>query len=333
VDEKAKRRLRSLVTWALTLGVVAAVALAIDLKALGRALAEADWRYLAGALAVTAVGNLVIGPGRWRFILRRLGVRISLARAMFVKVAGAPVKFALPMKSGELFRALYLNRQMGFNLERCVSSVLMEKVATLLAAGIFLFVGLTVGGVHQWRWAAVGATAALLVLFLSRGGQRVIGRGLSRLSGRLGRGFANLVSALAELSLVTKVLILLYSLVFVVTEMAIAFLSFRALGVHDAEGNAVPLQAFLVFIPLSVLSSIPTFSGIGTREAAAAWFFSAAGPFAVAYGTPETRVAAMLLVTVIYYLFVPVVGLPLVRTFLHRSIWKAPEVADGTHDG
>ena len=325
MNEKARSRLRPLITWVLTLGVAAAVALAIDLGQLGRALAGAKWRYLAVALAVTAAGNLIIGPGRWRFILRRLGCPIRLHQAIFIKVAGAPVKFALPMKSGELFRALYLNRQMGFNLERCVSSVLMEKTATLLAAGIFLLAGLAAGGVQRWRWQAVAVTVLLLGLFLSRGGQRVIGRALGGLSERLGRGFANLVSALAELSAASKVLILLYSLIFVVTEMTIAFVSFRALGM-----DKVPVQAFLVFIPFSVLASIPTFSGIGTREAAAALFFSAAGPFPVNYPAHEV-VAGALLVTTIYYLFVPVIGLPLLRTFLHRSIWKTSEAGRETH--
>jgi len=323
VTDRTKTFLRVAVTWLLTLAVAAVVAWAVDLRALGRALRHADWRYLAAALAVTAVGNLLVGPDRWRFILRQVGCPIRLRTATLIKIGGAPVKFALPMKAGELFRALYLNRQFGYNLERCVSSVLMEKVATLLAAGLFLLAGLALGGVARWRWQALGVTVALLALVMSRGGQRVVGRALGRMSERLGRGFANLTSALGDLSAGRKAAVVAYSLVFVVTEMAIAFLSFRALGM------AVPPAAFCVFIPISVLASIPTFSGIGTREAAAAWFFSAAGPFGVAYGTAETRVAAALLVTAIYYLFVPVVGLPFLNTFLHRSIWRRnTETAD-----
>ena len=319
MDAKGKGWLRSGITWALTAGVAAYVVLKIDWSNLRAAAGQADWRYVAAAVLVTLVGNLFVGPDRWRLILARLGCRISLGQAVFIKIAGSPVKFVVPMKMGEFFRAFYLSRHLGHNLERALSSVLMEKVANMLAAGVFLVVGLALAGVRQWGWEALGVTAALLVAFILPGGQRAVGAALGRLSPRLGRRFADILSALAELTLADKVVILLYSLVFVLTELAIAFLSFRALGMR------VPLLTFFVFTPLSIMASIPTFSGIGTREVAARWFFSAAGPFLIEYGTPDARVLAGFLVTVIYYLFPPIVGLPWSRTFMHRCIWKNAE--------
>jgi uncharacterized protein (TIRG00374 family) len=319
MGEKPKSWLRSGITWALTVGVAVYVVLRIDWANARQAAAQADWRYLAPALLVTAMGNLLVGPARWRLILGRLGCRIALRQAVFVKIAGSPIKFVVPMKMGEFFRAFYLSRHLGHNLERALSSVLMEKVANMLAAGTFLVAGLALGGIRQWRWEALAVTAAFLAAFVLPGGRRLVAAMLGRLSRGLRRRCSDVLSALAELSLADKLVIFLYSLLFVLTELVIAFLAFRALGMR------VPVLAFLVFTPLSILASIPTFSGIGTREAAAAWFFSASGPFLVDYGTPEARVLAGFLVTLIYYLFPTIVGLPWSRTFAHRCIWKDAE--------
>ena len=65
MQEKTRRRVKTLLTWALTVGVAAAVVAAVDRRALAAALSRADARLLAAALAVTILGNLLVGPARW----------------------------------------------------------------------------------------------------------------------------------------------------------------------------------------------------------------------------------------------------------------------------
>ena len=102
-------------------------------------------------------------------------------------------------------------------------------------------------------------------------------------------------------------ILILYSLLLKGFELLDYFLIFKALGLE------IPLRAVILFAPLAILiSEVPiTFLGLGSREAAIVFFFSAFAP-------PEKLLAAGLLISFVEYILPNFLSLLLLKPFLDK---------------
>lgn len=122
------------------------------------------------AAVLCDVLSYVCQGARWRLLLRPLG-RISVLRSTQAVYAGLFVNEVLPMKLGELVRALLVSRWMSARLGSVAASILVERLCdgVWLAAGVVLaalFLPLPRGLVRAGDVFGVGILVALLLFAL-----------------------------------------------------------------------------------------------------------------------------------------------------------------------
>jgi uncharacterized protein (TIRG00374 family) len=144
--------------------------LTVDEKEMGKALADADLKYLAPAVAFY-FGAVLFRTLRWRYLLSPLRV-FAAARLFPVVVVGYMANNLLPVRLGELARAYYLRQREDFSTSTALATIAVERVydgITLLllalAAVPFLLGYDLLDGARssqKWSWALLAGLAAVV---------------------------------------------------------------------------------------------------------------------------------------------------------------------------
>ena len=171
----------------------------VDLEEMWRALASADYRFIAPAVLFYLV-SMGWRSLRWRTILRPLG-RFPVSRVWPVIIVGYAANNLLPVRLGELVRAYYLGEREGVSKTAALATILVERtfdglVLMFLAAVVSLFMPLTglfrgLGEQAHVNWLVL--TLGLSVPF------GVVGGGIVALAvwpGRAGRLLARILGVL-----------------------------------------------------------------------------------------------------------------------------------------
>jgi uncharacterized membrane protein YbhN (UPF0104 family) len=137
----------------------------VDLAALGRALAEANWWWFAAAVAVL-VFAIVVRAWRWQLLLAPIE-RVALAPLFSATMIGYFGNGVLPLRLGELMRAVAIGRRGGrVDVSTALGSIAVERLldvasAMAVAALVVPISGGLGGGVAAWS----GAAAFVIVAF------------------------------------------------------------------------------------------------------------------------------------------------------------------------
>lgn len=171
----------------------------VDLAAMREALRAIDPALVACSFALYWFG-LALRVERWQALLCELQpvTRREVGETLLV---GYAVNNLLPARLGELFRADYAKRRFGLGRTAVLGSIVVERVADLVAILGCLAVGIAVTGLLDgvgefgaWRLLALGgglcALCALLMIALRRRGAPMarLPRLLARLGADLGAG-------------------------------------------------------------------------------------------------------------------------------------------------
>lgn len=261
-ERRGRRRDRGrTLRWALGLGVMVLsiwlLVRELDWPQLREALLGAGYGWvLVGVLAV--VGTFFARTWRWQALLWRAD--LDLWRAMAALLVGQVANLVLPVRGGDLVRAVWIGPERGTNAPEALGSVALEKVwdlVGLLLCGLILLLlvplpewfarstwgtalTLVVGGLVLWaglRWQdRLFRWAAALLAYLPAGWDEAL---LPRLR-RLAQGLASIrhggASARALLWTVVK-----WGLG-AVTNWAVM----RAFGVHSVAGAIFLLATLMV---------------------------------------------------------------------------------------
>jgi uncharacterized protein (TIRG00374 family) len=177
-----------------------------DLGAIWAALREADYRYLAPYLALLLVIH-VVRTVRWGLLLRPVAA-LPFARLNAVTAVGFMALMLLPLRLGELARPLLVADGRKVRTSAALSSVVAERAADGLFAGLLFLVALLsvpegIAGLRLFRIGAAVVTAAFaaVVVFLvfayrSRAGAvALVQRALRPFSPRLGERAGGMLDA------------------------------------------------------------------------------------------------------------------------------------------
>ena len=172
-------RRRLLLAVVLGLAVYAGMALWADLGGLGAALSAIPWWAPLAACGLSLSNYLVRFP-RWQRYLRLTGSEVTGWTSLRIYLAGLSLTVS-PGKVGEAMKSWLLRSEDGTPIARSAPIVLAERLTDLL--GFLVLIALTsTAADHAWiAAAALGLTAAVLVLVTSRGA----GRALCAVTGRL----------------------------------------------------------------------------------------------------------------------------------------------------
>lgn len=133
----------------------------LDWRSVAETLGGADYRWVGvGTLAIVA--TFLTRTWRWQVLLWRSEVR--LWPAMAALLVGQVVNMALPMRSGDVLRAVWIAPEDGTSGAEALGSVAVEKVwdlVALLACGLTLLVWMPL---PKWFAQSTWGTALALIL-------------------------------------------------------------------------------------------------------------------------------------------------------------------------
>ena len=100
------------------------------------------WPILAVAFVYSASWHIFLGSHKWWCILRVLGVDVGYWEVLRVRWGSDPIRFAAPMKAGELVNAFYFARRDELGFGRAAGSIVFDKSLNLFGTVFWLYVGI-----------------------------------------------------------------------------------------------------------------------------------------------------------------------------------------------
>jgi len=279
-----KRRLALLATALITVGVLVAVVWLVDVRLIGSALSRTDPLWIAGAVVVSALINVVLGAEAIRFILQGLGVRISRSVALRATVGNLALQGVLPAATGNLSRAAWLVKTQQTPVAETTAAAVLTVIFKVTSFGILAGLGWAWMGGSAMHGAglALGLVAALVAVVIARK------TASDWVALTAGFGFAGSM---------------------VGSELVVFYLILRALGVVADPALILawmPLALIGAKLPLTVL-------GVGTREALVVVLFTG-------LADPAVLAAAALLHSFVVHVAPSVIGTALTFGFLREAL-------------
>jgi hypothetical protein len=293
------------------------LALAISLAILGVLFWKADARFseiaqelrrvngwfLAAIAVFSVTWHIFLGADKWWRILRALGAQVPYWEVFRVRLGSDPIRIAAPLKAGEVVNAAYFARLESFGFSRAAGSVVFDKALNFFGTVFWLYVGIAaLASIPTAGYVALhtAMAAALLVVICVRP-VRQAAVALARLiHARLGRLAAGVLSAFEEFTPFQKIGFLLYGVVFQIRPLMVCWL----LLVAFQPARFPTLLEFLALGSIVVLmSNIPSFAGMGPREAALMTAFAD-------YADPLTLLSVGLMMSILVQVLPAVVGIP-----------------------
>jgi len=263
-------------------------------------------------IVISLFSNLFLSTEKWRQILKSLGLKVPFKELLFVQTGSIPLKTISPLKSGMLFRAVYLNKTYNFPLLEGTYSLLLSLFLNLVAVTLFILgTSFSLGkNPHRFVYLLLLILFICLLLFwiLRRENvSKIIGTYLDLWGGKFALSLKNLYESVITINLRKLVILFFYAFLLIFFEL----LNFKILS--KAVGLTIPFSQILLFASLTILiSNLPvTIHGLGTREAAICLLFSS-------YATPEKLLSLGLTVSLVEYFFPILAGLFFTKSFLKR---------------
>ena len=288
--ERRRRRIGQSVRITISLALVVAIVLTVDLGAVGRLVGAADLSLAALAL-LAALADRVVMFGKW-YPLIRTQVDVPFFLAARIYYASTFSAVFLPSMSGDVLRGLALGRGNGTTAE-AAASIVMERLLGMIGGGVMALVAIGVAVQNQidlgvmLPWAAVTIAAPLgLVLApfvpaafpgLSKRFRSLRGLAASRFVSRFGaaygryRHYPRMLTVVGLLSVVEQ----LFPIV------VLGILSY-------ALGTSITVEMLIVAVPLTLFASRLPFSvwGLGITEGALVYLLGL-------FGVPAAEAVAL----------------------------------------
>ena len=230
--------IKFILPWAISFSVLFLIVKKIDTRKVVLSMLEADVRLIIIALVVSIFSCVCIAVERYRSILRLLGCNLTFSEVMKFKLGSYPLVLLFPLKSGELLRAIYLNREHQLSYEDGVKSIIAGYLLRILPLGTFFLIGLSLVK------SSIVPILFLLTCFV------------------LAAFFVKTVKVYSEA--------IFYSFVLDTILLLNFWIIFNSFGIK------LPIGSYLCFVPvITVISSLPvSIAGVGVREGLVLLFFS-----------------------------------------------------------
>lgn len=243
----------------------------LDWQEVWAALAGADYHWVAaGALAI--VGTFFTRVRRWQALLWTS--RVPFRPAVTALLVGQVANHVLPMRSGDVARALWIGPEGGTGASKALGSVAVEKVwdlLALLACGLILLVW---APLPDWFARSIWGTALALLIVCSllwallRWQEQLFdsaGRLLARLPAGWGRAILRRLRWVAEaLGILREPRVWLRALVWTTLTWGLGALA--NLAVLAAFGLASSVVALLLLALLMAGAAVPVPGQLGIFE-------------------------------------------------------------------
>ena len=299
------RAIRTGIKVIITLGLLAALARGTDMGEMERAAGNVSWLSMTAGIAILLALSIV-QASRWQAILHALGTRIRYRTTWAMVLIGFFFSQLLPTSIGGDIARVWKLRQAGAPMSRALNSVVLDRVAALLAAALITAAGASLlfslfpgAAVRAFVIGTIGATATgMLVLIVFDHAPRAR-QLLDRLPGeRLRSLVAGLVNDARTTLLDPKTLAATLALS-CVTHLAVSGTIWM---IATDIGARVDFLSCAVLVPLVILMSMlpVSIAGWGVRE----------GAMVVALGSVGVDRATALTTSILFGLALAATGIP-----------------------
>jgi uncharacterized membrane protein YbhN (UPF0104 family) len=322
---KAMGRNRVLLTALISVAILVLLAFKaqIRLEKMWEQFRHVNWGILIGTLVFSVLWHVFVGADKWWRIMRALGAPVRYWEVFRVRLGSDPIRFATPMKAGEVVNAVYFARLESLGFSRAAGSVLFDKALNLFGAVFWLYVGFAALAQMPTSWELAVHTsvgAAVLVLIAVRPVRQAATALARTLHPKLGRLAAGVLSAFEEFSPARKIGFLLYGIIFQLRPLAVCALLLIAFQPDTARLPS--LQQFLAYGSVVVLmSNVPSMGGIGPREYALAEMFKDCADY-------ETLLTVGLSMSFAVQVLPAILGIPLMFPLLRAVTPEARKAAE-----
>ena len=274
---KSKNRLVTLLKVLVTLVSLGYVFTQVPLSEIGEGMRQARWGWLLIAVGINFTG-LVLRSVRWAILLNGIGSTVPLGQLVKLYFVGAFFNGVLPSGfGGDVVRIIEVAEDVP--QATAAGTVIVDRLSGLM--GLFLL-GLLVMGFNPdvfppellWQVGTVCLLGLLGGIFLLRGWRwfPFLNKLINRLPKQVARPFLKLTATLQALPTKSLLQALGISLVF----------NFLLFGQWTAVSRGLNLEIsywyFMGVVPvMSIALLVPSFSGLGVREAIAPLLFAGAG--------------------------------------------------------
>ncbi|MBI4017976.1 MAG: flippase-like domain-containing protein [Candidatus Aenigmarchaeota archaeon] len=302
-------RMKRILPILLSVGLLGAVIYFSDARSVASALRSADMRFVAAGLTLWAVG-VALRIERWNALLKHVRIVLPFRDVATTFLAGFYLSNITPGKAGDPIRAVMLKRTQGVSFSQALPSIIIERMADLLAMMSIASVGIlflppVIPKRYVYGIVAVFATI-LFVIVLAVSSQRraqtflrIVHRVFSfvpkirSLESRIGSSSVKITESFASYRS-PRVLAKTFAITAVLwfLEGGIGVLAFKAIGVD------VPYLWVLTMVPIATLAGVLSLlpGGIGSSELVGVVFF-----VTVLGITPAQATAAALLARLMSY--------------------------------
>jgi uncharacterized protein (TIRG00374 family) len=260
----------------------------IDLAEVTETLRGIQWIYalLAGGLGIA---SSYLRAVRWRLVLRPI-ISISRSRIWLISLASSLINFVIPIRSGELARALFLKQRHRVPISVSLPTVAVDRSLDLFAVVVVGAIGAISGIAIEGSVSVVLIVGALLfVVFAGLVGAAILAQDRlleivprlvpaalgARWQARIIELLSGVLAGFASIGRHPKSLLPLAGLSFAATLLDAAVFFVLFLSVGNAVSPVVALMGYALFVITFLVPGAPGY--IGSMEAFGSLVFGALG--------------------------------------------------------
>ncbi len=208
------------------------------------------------------------------------------------------------MKSSELLKAIYLDKQNKLPFTRAVSSLLLDKILNLVVLSILVLIGLFFVDIIVPRVIPLCALCVIVAAIFSAQLRFFFVRIAEKITPRFHKLTRQLLSSFECIKFKETAILLFYSFIYQLSEFLNTYILLKAVGV------TVPFTFILIIIPvIMIINNLPiSILGLGTREASIVFFFSN-------YGSSAALLSGSILISFVEHILPVIAGLFFVKSF------------------
>jgi len=312
-------RTRSIIAVAFSLLILGFLFSKIDFGNVSAVILRSNFKLILLAAGISIFTNIFFGAVKWRRILSELGCPLSFAEVLSIRSGCIPFKTIFPLKSSEIFKAVYIHKYKGLSFGRAVSSLLLDKILNLLVTLAILLVGLFWVNLAIPKFLPIiGLLGIILFVFSSKVREGFLAP-FRKVHSKIHRFTEQLLNSFNDISATEKVRLILYSVIYQFSEFINTYILFKAVGI------SVPFSSVCVLVPLiMIVNNLPiTVLGLGTREALIIFLFGA-------FAASASLLGAGVLISLVEHVLPVVIGLLFIKSFLTYFAMKDDDISKGS---